>query len=103
MKKRFSRTVGLTARLLLLAVSSAVQAQFLYWTNDGTITITGYTGPGGDVTVPSTINGLPVTTVGESAFQGRTDLISLTLPDSIASLAVYAFESCRNLTSVTIP
>ena len=33
-------------------------------TNNGTITITGYTGPGGAVTIPGTINGLPVTSIG---------------------------------------
>ncbi len=33
--------------LLLWAVPGAVQAQFTYRTNNGTIAITGYTGPGG--------------------------------------------------------
>ena len=47
--------------VLLLALPAAVQAQFTYTTNKGTITITGYTGPGGGVTIPSTITGLPVT------------------------------------------
>ena len=32
------------------------------------ITITGYTGSGGDVILPDTINGLPVTSIGASAF-----------------------------------
>ena len=47
--------------LMLLALPAPVQAQFNYTTNNGTITITGYTGSGGAVTIPSTINGLPVT------------------------------------------
>src|SRR5262245_32434219 len=41
--------------LLLLTLPAAVQAQFNYTTNDGTITITGYTGPGGAVVIPDTI------------------------------------------------
>jgi len=45
--------------LLLLALPAAVQAQFTFTTNNGTITITGYTGPGGDVTIPSWTNGYP--------------------------------------------
>jgi Tfp pilus assembly pilus retraction ATPase PilT len=42
--------------LLLLALPSAVQAQFNYTTNNGTITITGYTGSGDAITIPNTIN-----------------------------------------------
>ncbi len=38
-----------------------VQAQFTFTTNAGAITITGYTGPGGVVVIPSTTNSLPVT------------------------------------------
>ena len=45
--------------LLLLALPAAVQAQYTDTTNNGTITITGYTGSGGAVTIPDTINGLP--------------------------------------------
>jgi polyhydroxybutyrate depolymerase len=47
--------------LLLLTLPAVVQAQFNYTTNNGTIT--GYTGPGGAVTIPDKINGLPVTSV----------------------------------------
>ena len=41
----------------------ALQAQFLYTTNNGAITITGYTGADRLVIIPSTTNGLPVTTL----------------------------------------
>ena len=44
--------------LLLLVVPAVAQAQFTYETNNGTITITGYTGPGGAEIIPSTIAGL---------------------------------------------
>src|SRR5579859_3780204 len=51
--------------LATFSLSTAmVQAQFNYTNNgDGTATITEYTGPGGDVTIPGTINGLLVTTI----------------------------------------
>src|SRR5262245_20647853 len=61
---RLWTALGRAARLLLLlvlALPAVVQAQFNYTTDNGTITITGYAGPGGAVTIPSTINGLPVT------------------------------------------
>ncbi len=50
--------------LLLLALPALVQAQFTFTTNNGAIAITGYTGPGGDVTIPSWTNGYPVTSIG---------------------------------------
>jgi hypothetical protein len=39
-----------------------------YVTNNGTVTITKYTGPGGTVIIPGTIDGLPVTRIQPSAF-----------------------------------
>jgi hypothetical protein len=54
--------------LLLLASPIVAQAQFTYTASDGTITITGYTGTNGSVTVPSETNGIPVTSIGNSAF-----------------------------------
>ena len=88
--------------LLLLALPAVVQAQFLYTTNNGTITITGYNGPGGDVTIPSTINGLPVTSIGGFVFW-QSSLSGITIPDSVTSIWGWAFYSCNNLTRVTIP
>lgn len=52
--------------LVLLALPDAVQAQFSYTTSGGKVTITGYTGSGGAVVIPSTISGLPVTSIGSS-------------------------------------
>ena len=87
--------------LLLFALPDAVHAQdFTYTTNDGTITITGYTGSGGAVTIPSTINGLPVTSIGDMAFYQRTNLTNVTIPDSVTSISNYAFSSCTSLTGV---
>jgi hypothetical protein len=87
---------------LLLATPVAVQAQFSYSTNNGTITITVYYGPGGAVSIPSQINGLPVTAIGDGAFRG-TGLTSVTIPNSVTSIGYQAFYDCTNLTSVTIP
>ena len=58
--------------LLLLLALPAARAQFTYTTNNGAITITGYTGPGGDVIIPSMTNGLPVTSIGTAAFSACT-------------------------------
>ena len=64
------------------------------------VTITGYTGPGGAVTIPSTIDGKPVTAIRNSAFS-RNKLTSVTIPDSVITIENYAFYN-NQLTSVTI-
>jgi hypothetical protein len=95
--------------LLLLALPAAVQAapapppDYTYSDNgDGTITITGYTGAGGDVTIPDTIVGWLVTGIGSAAFSGNTSLTSVTIGTNVTSIGDYAFNSCTNLTGVTI-
>jgi hypothetical protein len=89
------------ALLLLLAWAPVVHAQFNYTTNNGAITITGYTGPGGAVVIPDTITGLPVIGIGNNAFQ-FTSLTSVTIPNSVTSIGVGVFNSCASLTNVTI-
>ncbi len=89
--------------LLLLMPAVAQALDFTYTFNGSAITITGYTGPGGAVVVPDTIVGLPVTTIGGSAFLGKTSLTNVTIPSSVTSMGSFAFSSCSNLTSVTIP
>lgn len=68
MTTRLSTAIRLVAFSLLLGVPCLAPAQFNYRTNNGSIIITGYTGFGGGVTIPGTINDLPVTSIGDSAF-----------------------------------
>jgi len=86
--------------LLLLAPPVALNAQFGYTTTNGTITITGYTGPGGTVYIPGSINGLPVTSIGYRAFYGCTNLTSVTIPGSAPYIGRLAFMGCTSLTGV---
>ena len=44
-----------------------------------------------------------VTSIGEGAFLGCTDLMSVIIPDSVKSIGSYAFSGCADLTSITIP
>src|ERR1039457_4359331 len=75
-KQRLMNTITTTTArfailsLLLLTLPGMVEAQYNYTTINGTVTITGYYGPGGALSIPSTIIGLPVTSIGESAFTG---------------------------------
>jgi BspA type Leucine rich repeat region (6 copies) len=88
--------------LLFFALPAVVQAQFTYTTNNGTITITKYTGSDSVVVIPSTTNGFPVTSIGSYAFPGGTRLSSVTIPNSVLNIERFAF-SCGSLPNVTIP
>ena len=95
----------LQALLLLLTLPAVVQAQFRFVTNNGAITITGYTGPGGAVVIPSRTNGYPVTIIGDgafSAFLGNTSPTSLTIPDSVTNIGSGVFDECFGLTNIII-
>ena len=89
--------------LFLLSAVLSSQAQFNCTTNDVGVSVTGYTGPGGAVTVPDTINYLPVTCIADEAFYGRSDITSLDIPDTVTSLGNYTFYNCASLSSVTLP
>ena len=82
-------------------VVSTAPVPFTYTTNNGTITITGYTGAGGDVAIPGTINGLPVTSIGGDAF-AWSSVTNVTIPDSVTSIGGDAF-AWSSVTNVTIP
>jgi len=86
-----------------LTVTQAVSLAFTYTTNAGAITITGYTGPGGAVTIPAYINGLPVTGIAAQAFYGVTNLASVSISGSVTSIGEEAFKNCIALTNVFIP
>ena len=74
-----------------------------YVNNEGKAVITGYNGKGGDVSIPSTLGGYPVTSIGgEAAFRDCTSFTTVDIPDSVTSIGFGAFMGCTELTSVTL-
>ena len=94
--------------------------------NDNTYRIDGYSGHYPDITIPNTINELPVScwadkafsynkiiqrvtmtdsvnTIGEWAFSGCPSLKSIDISNSVTSIDNYAFNRCEALQSIVIP
>jgi hypothetical protein len=107
---------------LLVALPLPIQAQdYIYETNNNAITVIQYIGSPDVVTMPSTINGLPVVAIGQHAFgclphnamyaidsrmkrsYSGCALTSITIPNGVTNIGFRAFSDCTNLTSVTIP
>ena len=57
----------------------------------------------GDVTVPAEVAGRKVTGIAEGAFFGMTGITSVTLPEGVEYIGIYAFSDCTSLENVTIP
>jgi hypothetical protein len=78
------------------------QAQFGYSVTSGAATITNYTGTGGNVTIPATLGGYPVVSIGNNAFQGSSSIKNITIPTGVTNIGASAFMGC-GLTNISIP
>lgn len=96
-------TIQLITTVLAPSTHAATAPESCYTFTAGTGTIADYSnGPTcpKDLDIPNTIGGVPVVTIGASAFSNN-HLTSVTIPDSVTSIADYAFYE-NQLTSVTI-
>ena len=55
-----------------------------------------------DIVIPETYEGLPVTNIGDFAFNFCTSLTSIVIPDSVTTIGESAFKYCYSLTNVVI-
>ena len=122
---------------IMVLAGASVSAQtytsgdWQYTLTNGEATITGYTGSGGAVTIPSSVNGISVVQIGggNDPIQGwfpnqqnissviispgisaigryafyQSSLASVEIPTSVTGIGEYAFYNCTNLTVLRIP
>lgn len=79
-------------------LSTASESDFVF--NKGVISK--YNGKGGDVVIPSTINGETVISIAYTAFAEHRQVTSVVIPDTVTTLGKEAFKNCTALTSVTL-
>jgi hypothetical protein len=97
--------------LFFVCAPAAAKADFTFgdfkyevtFTTGFVAVISGYTGPGGDVTIPASINPWPVTGIAESAFAGCNNITKVSVPAGISYIEAFAFQGCSSLTNITIP
>ena len=84
--------------------SSSTRIEHLQYSSNGSaITITGFNDSPTQISIPDTINDLPVTTIGDYAFATCLSLTSIAIPNTVTSIGSDAFYHCIGLTGVTIP
>jgi len=86
--------------LPVTALADSVTDPADFVVDTGTGTITRYTGSGGDITIPSAIGGVTVTSINHDAFSGNTAITSVDIPASVISIGDKAFKDCSSLVSV---
>ena len=69
---------------------------------DGTVEITRYSGNDEVIEVPSELDELPVTGIGDLAFGGCRSLKKITIPDSIVNIGMNPFADCPDLTVINV-
>lgn len=96
------------AMALALAPMMAPEARAEFsgdWTyekTDGKAVITGYSGSGGIVSIPGSLDGLTVNALDEFIFVGNDTITGAAVPASVTSISPYAFNYCKNLTALTV-
>ena len=99
-RHRFAWLLLVWLPFLSLTALGAQEGDFVFETDGAGAKLTFYTGPGGAVVIPDHLGGVPVTSFGSEAFSNRTNLTSVTIPNSVTFLGPAAFFGCTSLMSV---
>lgn len=70
---------------------------------DGHASITGYSGIGGELLIPSQIEGIVVTRINKGAFYQNETITSVVVPERIDEIGNGAFSQCRNVRYIKLP
>ncbi|MDD4840225.1 MAG: leucine-rich repeat domain-containing protein [Clostridia bacterium] len=66
-------------------------------------TVTHYNDKYGKISIPESYENTPITAIGSYAFRSCDNLTSITIPSTITSIGKYAFKYCHSLLEIEIP
>ena len=88
----------------LTATAEVSSGDFEYaFYNGDTIQITSYTGDATTVNIPSEIDGYTVAAIGWGCFERNTEIIAVTIPDTVTIIGNLAFYRCTSLKEIHLP
>lgn len=79
------------------------QLGFGYFTPHWLITVTDGSNASGTVTIPASIDGFPVLTIGRDAFNGNKNITEVVIPEGVQEVAAWTFQYCSNLSKISLP
>lgn len=57
----------------------------------------------GEVAIPESYNGVPVSAIGRRAFRGCAYITEITIPNTVTSIGEEAFSGCGSITEIVVP
>ena len=107
MKKALALGLLLMAVWLFAAALGETDGDFSFTASGTYASISGYTGAGGDVTVPDTVSAggvdYTVNAIASRAFENHAELTRVTLPNSVTSLGPMPSAAARGFRRSTCP
>ncbi len=104
------RIISVIIAIIMLICSFSLSSfalnfgSFSYEIVNDEVVITKYIGTNRtSITVPATINEMPVTAISEGAFKGNTELTTVKVSEGIEDIGDSAFENCTSLATITLP
>jgi hypothetical protein len=76
---------------------------FLFAIEDGTASISRYVGSDNDVVIPEMLGDRPVAAIGNDAFKGNQQVITIRFPPSLTRIGQFAFCDCSHLDALDLP
>ncbi len=101
MKKLFF-SLFLISMSFFLGAEQVIKNGFVFEIEDDYAILTGYSGSEEKLSVPGTINKIPVKKIGEKAFSGNRLIKTISLGPNVVEICDEAFAGCENLTTVYI-
>ena len=97
----FDFDTPITHSMILYAKWKSVY-DYMFTDNSEAYQITGYHGTATEITLPKSLNNLPIVALN-ATFQNQTQITSVTIPNSYERIGNHTFDGCTNLTKVVMP